>query len=416
MKLIMVSLFLTSCLEAQEQAVKHRRRAAHSIAMHRPRYAWSNPHIPISPLPSLTGKQMGKVETPGIPPLGYEMNGKVKVFCLIAQPIEQVITDSRHSDSALIAQVQNFMGLLPMMPIYQRIKAWGYNGSTPGPTIEATEGDRIRIIFKNELPEPTTIHWHGLTVPFAQDGSSIPVKPGQTHIYEFTLYQSGTYFYHSGFNISRQELSGLAGMFIIHPKKGYDKSVDRHIAIMLEEWAIAPGNEYPNIVAPITEFNWFTFNGHAAPSIPMINVKQGERVRIHLANVSMDSHPIHMHGHDWLVVGTEGGPLKPSARWKGSTVNVPPGTSRAVEFVAWNPGQWPFHCHKMHHVMNAHAEVPMGLMGHGGMFSLFNVIPRDVSKPWSYPGIKGSVERDTNAYGFKKRDHKHNHQIKSHKK
>lgn len=375
--------------------------STHSMTMHRPKYSWADPNVAISPLPTLMGKQMGQVETPGVPPLGYRLDGNVKVFHLIAQPIVQIITDSRMSHEGLIPEVQNFMGLLPLMPIRQCMRSWGYNGATPGPTIEATEGDRIRVVFKNELPEPTTIHWHGLKVPFAQDGSSDPVMPGETHIYEFTLYQSGTYFYHSGFNISRQELSGLGGMFIIHPKKGYAKHIDRHIAIMLEEWAISPGNEYPNIVSSIADFNWFTFNGHAAPSIPIIDVKQGQRVRIHLANISMDSHPIHLHGHDWTVMATEGGPLKPSARWPGSTINVPPGTSRAVEFVAWNPGQWPFHCHKMHHVMNAHAEVPMGLMGHGGMFTLFNVIPANSLNPWYYPGEKNSAEVGTDAFGFK---------------
>jgi FtsP/CotA-like multicopper oxidase with cupredoxin domain len=223
--------------------------------------------------------------------------------------------------------------------------------------------------------------------------------PGKTHIYEFTAHQSGTYFYHSGFNISKQEMYGLAGLFIIHPQN-YEHKIDRHIAILLQEWALLPGNMYPNLLT--TNFNWFTFNGRAAPSIPIINLKQGERTRIHLGNMVMDSHPIHIHGYTWNVVGTEGGPIQKSAQWKGSTINVAPGETRTVEFVAWNPGPWPFHCHKMHHVMNAHAEVPMGIMPHGGMFTFVNVIPAKPSTPWRHPGQTKPDRLDVDAYGFNK--------------
>lgn len=277
-----------------------------------PNYAWADKKIKISPLPPLMGKQMGVVETIGIKPLGYKMEGKVKVFQLIAQPVDQWITDGKIQHKDLLYSMKNTLGV-HAMNIKQRLRAWGYNGSTPGPTIEVTEGDKVRIIVKNELPEPTTIHWHGIELPFAQDGSSDanPILPGKTHIYEFTPYQSGTYFYHSGFNIAKQEMYGLAGLLVIHPKNGYGHKIDRDIAILLQEWAILPGNVDPNLVT--MNFNWFTFNGHSAPSIPIINIKQGERVRIRLGTMMMDSHPIHIHGYTWTVVGTEGGPIKKSA-------------------------------------------------------------------------------------------------------
>jgi len=75
-------------------------------------------------------------------------------------------------------------------------------------------------------------------------------------------------------------------------------------------------------------------------------------VRVRLANLSMDSHPIHFHGHTFKITGSEGGAIPPSAQWPANTVNVPPGTTRDIEFVADNPGDWPLHCHKNHHVMN----------------------------------------------------------------
>jgi FtsP/CotA-like multicopper oxidase with cupredoxin domain len=372
-----------------------------------PSYSWQNPTITPSCPPPLTGKQMGTIETLGIKPLGYTKDGNVKVFHLIAQPIEQWMTDGISQHELVVPTLKQHYGMQHHMTTKQQLRAWGYNGTSPGPTIEATEGDTIRIILKNELPEPTSIHWHGIELPFAQDGAEGTklTEPGQTGTYEFTLHQSGAYLYHSEFNISKQDAYGLSGMLIIHPKK-YDKKVDRHIAILLQEWALAPGNPNPNLVT--MDFNWFTFNGRVAPSIPLINVKQGERVRIYLGNMSMDSHPIHIHGHVWHVVGTEGGPIQPSAQIPGSTVNVPPGSTRTVEFVGWNPGLWRFHCHKLHHVMNAHAEVPLGIMDHGGMFTYVQIEAKDPQESWQHPSAEKPDNSTLDSYGFKKDTHEKN--------
>ncbi len=349
---------------------------------------WANPDIKLSPPPTLMGKQMGTVITPGVQPLGYELDGKVKVFHLIAQPVEKQLADAAQKPSwdYLIPKKNKEGYQMGHRKIATKIKCWGYNGSMPGPTIECTEGDRIRVVVKNELPEPTSIHWHGILLPNDQDGAppatQKPIMPGETFTYEFTLHQSGTYMYHSGFNIMKQDLMGLAGMLVIHPKIPEQK-IDRDYAIMLQQWALPAGNEYINITT--MDFNWFTFNGLAAPLIPHMQAKQDDRVRIRLGNISMDSHPIHIHGHIWDEVGTEGGPIPVSARRKGSTINVPPGTTRDVAFVAWNPGLWRYHCHKVHHVVNAHVDVPMSLMSHGGMFTMFYVEPKDPQAPWQPP-------------------------------
>ena len=347
---------------------------------------WAHPDMPPSPPPPLMGRQMGRVLTPDVPPLGYEMDGDVKVFHLVAQPIEQYLVTGEPMDQTLIDVVNRYLGPMHMSTLPQRVRIWGYNGTSPGPTIECTEGDRIRIVLKNELPEPTTLHSHSIELPNWLDGAGgiaePPLPPGGTRAYEYTLYQSGTFLYHSHFNIMRQDSAGLAGLLVVHPRE-YAHEIDRDFALMLQEWKFRPGNPYPDLVS--MDFNWFTFNGRSAPDIATYTVNQGDRVRIRIGNMSMDNHPIHLHGHVWKVVGTEGGPIPEAAQWPGTTVDVPPGSTRDVEFIAWNPGLWPFHCHKIHHTVNTHADVPMGIMGHGGMFTLFHVIPRDPEAPWRHP-------------------------------
>lgn len=346
---------------------------------------WKNKTIAQTEKFPLMGKQMGVVDTLGIKPLGYEIDNGVKVFRLVAQPVEKTITNGEPVDPKLkdaIYKITNHTH----PSIKQKVRGWGYNGSIIGPTIEINQGDRVRIILKNELPEPTSIHWHGLEVPNSQDGAAPttqePLKPGETTTYEFTVFQSGTFMYHSGFNIAKQDLSGLGGFFIAHPKEQTNKP-DKEFAIMLQEWSLTPGNIYPNLMT--MSFNFFTFNGLAAPNIPVLHIKQGERVRLRIGNLSMNSHPIHIHGYTWNVVGTEGGPIKKSAQWKGATINVAPGETRDVEFVAWNPGTWRLHCHKLHHIMNMNDPVPLGIMPRGGMFTLVYVEPKDPDAPWTHP-------------------------------
>jgi FtsP/CotA-like multicopper oxidase with cupredoxin domain len=352
---------------------------------------WKHSKPAITALPSLLGKQMGKVETPGIPPLGYELDGNIKVFKLVAQPITQYLSDGAEPNYYDLVPEKNRVHEQTHPQIIQKINCWGYNGTTPGPTIEVNEGDRIRVILKNELPEPTSIHWHGVELPNDQDGAAPetqrPALPGETITYEFTLYQSGTLMYHSGYNIMKQDHYGLHGIFVVHPKH-YEYKIDRDIAIFLQQFTVRPGNEHLDLIS--NAFNWFAFNGHSSPTIPLITLKQGERVRLRFANTIMDAHPIHIHGHVWQEVGTEGGPIPPSAQRKGSTIQVPAGTTRDVEFIAWNPGLWRLHCHMLHHTINAHTDIPMGVMPHGGMFTLGQVQPEDPSAPWKHPLEKGT--------------------------
>ncbi len=268
------------------------------------------------------------VQTPDIRDLPFRMDGKVKEFHLIAEPVKQEIVPG------------------------QVVDLWGYNGSAPGPTIQITQGDRVRIIVDNHLPEPTAMHWHGFEVPYDMDGSpgasQDPIAPGGRFVYEFTLNQQGTYFYHS--HMAMQEMLGMIGAFIMHPKEAYSPRVDQDFAVVMQEYAILPNSNVPNSMN--MEFNWLTFNGKSGPATTPLIVRHGERVRIRLINLGMDHHPIHLHGHQFVVTGTEGG-RQPESTWgPGNTVLVGVAQSRDVEFVASNPGDWMLHCHLPHHMMN----------------------------------------------------------------
>jgi manganese oxidase len=236
-----------------------------------------------------------------------------------------------------------------------RIKAWGYNGTTPGPTIEAVEGDRVRIYVTNKLGEPTTIHWHGLLLPFGMDGvaglNQPSIKPGETWVYEFPLTQHGTHMYHPHSDEMIQMAMGMMGMFIIHPRTAEANPVTRDYALLLHNWAIHPGTYRPD-PSIMTEFDLWTINSKVFPAIESLVAQTGERVRVRIGNLSMWNHPMHMHGVQFEVTGSDGGRW-PEAQWrKEVTEIVGVGQTRDLEFTAV-AGDWPIHCHMSHHTMNA---------------------------------------------------------------
>ncbi|MDW7712128.1 MAG: copper oxidase [Deferrisomatales bacterium] len=282
------------------------------------------------------------VVTPNGSTLPWAMKDGVKEFHLVAEPVEREFAPG------------------------MTVKAYGYNGQTPGPTIEAVEGDRVRILVTNRLPSHTTIHWHGVLLPNGMDGvgglNQPHIGPGETWAYEFTLRQSGTLMYHPHADEMLQLAMGMMGFFIVHPREPAEPPVDRDFALMTHAWAIHPGTFRPD-PSVMLDFNLFTFNSVVFPTTEPLLARTGDRVRIRLANLSMDEHPIHIHGHHFWVTGTDAGPLPPTARWSETTVQVPVGTTRDIEFVADNPGDWAFHCHKSHHVMNPMAHGLPSLLG-----------------------------------------------------
>jgi manganese oxidase len=205
-------------------------------------------------------------------------------------------------------------------------------------------------------------------VPNNMDGmpgiSQDAIAPGATFAYEFTVNQNGTFFYHS--HMAMQEMMGLIGLFIIHPRTAYTPRVDRDFGMILQEWAILPNNTIPNSLA--MEFNWLTINGKAGPATTPMLVRLGERVRLRIVNLGMDHHPMHIHGHQFFVTGTEGGRIRSTAIIPENTVLVGVAQARDIEFVANNPGDWHFHCHLPHHMMNQMASMvgPM-MMSHANM-------------------------------------------------
>jgi FtsP/CotA-like multicopper oxidase with cupredoxin domain len=270
------------------------------------------------------------ITTLGGATLPYVMKDGVKEFHLVAEPVTHEFAP----------------GMV--------VKCWGYNGRTPGPTIEAVEGDRVRLIVTNKLREHTTIHWHGLFLPSGMDGvgglTQPQIKPGETYVYEFTLINSGTFMYHPHADEMVQMAVGMMGMFIVHPKRS--RRVDRDFAIMLHEWAIEPGTYRPDPNVML-DFNIFTMNSKVFPAIPPFVVKTGDRVRVRFGNLSMNQHPMHLHGYAFHTTATDGGQIPKAGQWPQTTVPVPVGSTRDVEFTADVPGDWAFHCHKSHHTMGA---------------------------------------------------------------
>ncbi len=269
------------------------------------------------------------VEAPDLTKLPWTMRDGAKEFHLIAMPVKRELLPN------LIMDV------------------WGFNGSMPGPTIEVNQGDRVRIIVENRLPEETSIHWHSLEVPVSLDG--VPglvqdfIPPGEAFVYDFTMHQHGTFFYHA--HVAMQEAMGMVGLFIVHPKTAYEPVVDQDFALITQEFSILPNTTIPDSQG--MEFNFLTFNGHCAPLTTPLVVKFGHRVRIRLVNFrTLDHHPIHLHGHTWWVTGTEGGRIPEPAWLPGNNVLVGVAQARDVEFIANNPGDWIMHCHMFHHTMN----------------------------------------------------------------
>lgn len=270
--------------------------------------------------------------------LPFRMNNGVKEFHLVAEPVEREMAEG--------------------MTAY----LWGYNGQSPGPTIEAVEGDRVRIFVTNKLPEHTTIHWHGMILPSGMDGvgglSQPHIPSGKTFVYEFDLVKSGTFMYHPHSDEMVQMAMGMMGFFVIHPRDPKFMPVDRDFVFLLSAYDIDPGTYVPRIME-MTDFNLWTFNTRVFPGIDPLVVSKNDRVRVRVGNLTMTNHPIHMHGYDFEVTCTDGGCVRPEARWPEVSIDIPVGAMRAYEFDAKYVGDWAIHCHKSHHTMNAMGhEIP----------------------------------------------------------
>jgi len=272
--------------------------------------------------------------------LPWRMNGGVKEFHLVAEPVVREMAPG------------------------MKAHLWGYNGQSPGPTIEVVEGDKVRIFVTNRLPEHTSVHWHGQRLPNGMDGvaglTQAAIPPGRTYVYEFTARRPGTFMYHPHADEMTQMAMGMMGCWVTHPRARHPliDEVDRDFIFLLNAYDIDPGSYTPRI-ATMTDFNLWSWNSRVFPGIDALNVRQGDRVRVRIGNLTMTNHPIHLHGHEFSVTGTDGGPVPHAARWPEVSADIAVGQMRQIEFLADEEGDWAFHCHKSHHTMNAMGhEVP----------------------------------------------------------
>lgn len=283
--------------------------------------------------------------------------------------------------------------------------AYGFNGDTPGPTLVFEEGDQVAITVVNQLPEPTAIHWHGVIVPNSQDG--VPevgqptplIPPGGSYTYRYRISQpAGTHMYHSHVDI-RSEILGLTGGFVILPKDNRDRGrygYTQDVIYWLHSWAM-PQELQPRIVVgnrimgnpamrdrPYTgspvdtvnsvvaepewqtnDLNFFTMNGKAYPSTEPLRMKLGERMRVRFFNINLMSHPIHLHGQNFLHIAEDGVDLDRPKEL--NTIEVAPGKTQDILIYAQNPGTWPLHCHIAHHQANNFSS------GFGGMATVIQM-------------------------------------------
>jgi FtsP/CotA-like multicopper oxidase with cupredoxin domain len=275
-------------------------------------------------------------------PLAFKTVNGVKVFELTAAPVRWPI----------------------LKDVF--VTAWTYNGTVPGPMIRVTEGDKVRVVFKNNLSEDTSIHWHGLMVLNTMDGvppfTQNPIKPGQTFTYEFSADQAGTFMYHSHMSTDRQIPVGLYAPLIVDPKTPAATKPAVDETLMLSEWTInAEGETVPSMPMAGAEPNYFTINGKAFPDTQGVKVKVGDVVRLRLAGIGQFAHPMHLHGSSFKVVAIDGNPVPAAAQQTRDTITVNPGERYDIEFTATMPGTWLLHCHILHHVTNDNVE-PGGLI------------------------------------------------------
>jgi FtsP/CotA-like multicopper oxidase with cupredoxin domain len=259
----------------------------------------------------------------------------------------------------------------------EQVQAYAFNRQVPGPRIRVTEGDRVRINVKNELPEATSVHWHGMILPNEMDGpadvTQKPIEPGETFAYEFTASQQGTYFYHSHKEPDRQQALGMYGALIVDPEDpSADESYDYDLeyTIQLQEWLEKEGYTYPAMLMEGAMPNFFTINGKSYPKTETIDMKVGEKVRLRFIGSNNNFvHPMHVHGGPFKVVQTDGNPVPETAQIEKDTVNVGPGERYDVIWEAREPGKWLVHCHIPHHTTNDNVEEEGG----GGLTMVINV-------------------------------------------
>lgn len=251
------------------------------------------------------------------------------------------------------------------------VPVWTFNGSVPGPQLRVKQGDNVKINLKNELPDPVTIHWHGVPVPNNMDGipgvTQNAVQPGETFTYEFKADVPGTYWYHSHQDGVNQLDKGLYGSFVV---EGKEQKPDRDYTLVLDEWMSQPTEEseensnmkgmdhshmgqgsnttqeMPAMDHDMTiMYDIYSINGKSGSLVEPLKVKEGERVRIRLVNAGFMRQQIHLEGHEFAIISTDGQPINNPPQIKDQLISIAPGERYDLEFTANNPGQWHIDSH-----------------------------------------------------------------------
>jgi FtsP/CotA-like multicopper oxidase with cupredoxin domain len=283
--------------------------------------------------------------------LEWRREGKTKVFALTASVIEWNILPDR------------------------MVRAYAFNRMVPGPRIHVTQGDRVRLNVRNELPEATSVHWHGLVLPNGMDGAAEvtqrPIEPGGRFTYEFRANQPGTFFYHSHKDPDRQQALGLYGALIVDPREPDSKQpYDQDVTVQLQEWAVKQDHTFPAMEMEGSLPNFFTINGKAYPETDAVRARVGERIRFRfVGSNTVAIHPMHIHGGPFRLVETDGNRVPHAAQIQKDTVNVAPGERYDIVWTARREGRWLLHCHIPHHTTNDNIEEDGG----GGLTMLIDV-------------------------------------------
>ena len=307
------------------------------------------------------GHTMAPVDVSGAPAAAPDARGN--------QPLEPKLVDGVKEFELATSVIK--WNILPDV----QVGAYAYNGQIPGPLIRVNVGDQVRVRVKNNLPEPTSVHWHGLSIPNAQDGAADvtqpPIKPGETFTYEYTVPNTpGTFFYHTHVQGDRQQPLGLYGALIIDDPNAQPDASQEYI-VELGEWRVADGQTFPAMEFDGMLPNFFTINGKSYPATETVKAKVGERIRFRFIGSGQFIHPMHIHGGPFEIVATDGNPVPEGARLTKDTVLVGPGERYDVVWTAREPGKWLLHCHINHHITNNGAEVAGG----GGLTMVIEVAP-----------------------------------------
>ncbi len=290
----------------------------------------SAPAMPVAiptPLPPTLKGDDGSLGLVDLKPVKIEADG-TKVFDLTASVIPWEVTKGT------------------------RVNAWAYDGTVPGPVFRVNLGDKVKVIFTNDLPEPTVVHFHGILVPNDMDGvpgvTQAPVQPHGSFTYVFTATRPGTYLYHTHFNDFDQLDRGLYGAFIVDDP--HAPKVTHDYPIVLSSWRINSDQE-----------NFFSINGKSYPETMPLEVKKGDLIRLRFINISgTEFHTMHLHGHLMKIIARDGNPV--TYNDVENTINIGPGqTVDALVKADADPGTWLLHCHIADHVMNGNV-MPGGLI------------------------------------------------------